>query len=464
MAETTLTQSLPEPSPPEPWSITLCVTEGPHVGKAFTFAQHDTFLVGRSKKAHFCLPKKDPYFSRMHFLIEVNPPLCRLVDLKSKSGTLVNGERVASINLKDGDEIRGGSTVMKVQIQAPTVESPKAAADPVDLLDQVIADIAQRRRTGESPDLREYLERHPQLDGVLQLALQAEAPTVSARPQPDLPAIPGYRIIKELGHGGMGVVYHAQRDSDQRDVALKTIRAKIRVRPGTLERFIREASILSKLLHPHIVAFQDMGQVGPLAYFAMDLVSGTDASKLVKTQGPLSVGRATRIVVPVLDALAYAHAQGFVHRDLKPANILGIQNQGEDEVKVADFGLARAYQESPMSGLTMSDDVAGTPQYMPPEQVLHFRSVKPAGDQYAAAATLYFLLTARPPYEPAATAQEFYKRILQEEPVPIEQRRPQLPRELTTIIHRALAREPDQRFADVAFLRQALEPFRNNPF
>ena len=135
VAETTLTQSFPEPSPPEPWSITLRVTEGPHLGKVFTFAQHDTFLVGRSRKAHFCLPKRDPYFSRMHFLIEVNPPLCRLVDLKSKSGTLVNGEKVTNTELKDGDEIRGGSTVMKVEIHAPVTESARALADPVDLLD-----------------------------------------------------------------------------------------------------------------------------------------------------------------------------------------------------------------------------------------------------------------------------------------------------------------------------------------
>jgi serine/threonine-protein kinase len=204
-----------------------------------------------------------------------------------------------------------------------------------------------------------------------------------------------------------------------------------------------------------------MGQTQEMVYFAMDLITGTDAYKLVRSEGPLSIGRATRLALQVLDALAYAHQKGFVHRDLKPANILLTTEQGEEVAKVADFGLARTYQESPMSGLTMSGDIAGTPQFMPPEQVLSFRSVKPSADQYAAAASLYFLLTAKPPYEPASSTQEHYRRILQEEPVPITQRRADLPPELTSIIHRALAREPEQRFADVVAMRQALESFRN---
>src|SRR4029077_5541112 len=132
--------------------------------------------------------------------------------------------------------------------------------------------------------------------------------------------------------------------------------------------------ILSKLQHPNIVAFQDMGQTGELVYFAMELVAGTDANQLVKKEGPLSIGRATRILLQVLDALAYAHQKGIVHRDLKPANILLADG---DMAKVADFGLARTYQESPMSGLTLSGEIGGTPQFMPPEQVRNFRTVKP---------------------------------------------------------------------------------------
>jgi pSer/pThr/pTyr-binding forkhead associated (FHA) protein len=419
MAEPILTQAPLQPSANDSWSITLRVTEGPHAGQTFSFAQHDTFLVGRSKQAHFCLPEKDPFFSRLHFLIEVNPPMCRLVDLKSHNGTTVNGQTVSSSDLQDGDEIRGGTTTLLVQIRSAALEELPATAPPQ----------------------------------------EACSVPVSTRTLHGFPTIPGYRICQELGRGAMGIVYQAQRESDRRDVALKTIIPKIRVRQDTIDRFLREANILSHLRHPHIVAFQDIGQTPDLIYFAMDLVVGTDANKLVKKEGPLPIGRATRLFLQVLDAMAYAHQKGIVHRDLKPGNILVAQEQGQDLAKVADFGLARTYQESPMSGLTMSGEIGGTPQYMPPEQVLHFRSVKPAGDQYAAAATLYFFLTGKPPFDAITNLQDFFKRILQEEPVRIDERRADVPKELADIIHRALAREPGQRFADVLALRQALGPF-----
>ena len=278
MVETNPTQSL-VPSPAnDAWSITLKVFAGPHAGQVFSFDQHDTFLVGRSTQTHFCLPEKDPFFSRLHFLIEVNPPLCRLVDLKSHNGTLVNGQKVSSIDLKDGDEIRGGTTTLVVQIRAAASEEVPATAAP------------------------------------------PNAP-VSTKSFHEFPMIPGYRISKELGHGGMGVVYEAKRESDGRDVALKTIIPKINLGQDTINRFIREANILSQLQHPNIVAFQDMGQTGELVYFVMDLVAGTDASKLVKKEGPLPIGRAVRILLQVLDALTYA---------------------GEDVVvKIGDYGLAK---------------------------------------------------------------------------------------------------------------------------
>src|ERR1041385_6656349 len=113
--------------------ITLTVTEGPHQGRVFTFDQHDTFLVGRSKKAHFHLPRVDRYFSRLHFLVEVNPPQCRLQDLHSRHGTYVNGQKVTAADLKDGDLIKGGHTVIRVALEevaqgeTPKTEPPSPA-------------------------------------------------------------------------------------------------------------------------------------------------------------------------------------------------------------------------------------------------------------------------------------------------------------------------------------------------
>src|SRR5437763_1644503 len=110
------TTPIRSPSGPGPMKITLKVTEGPHAGRDFRFAEHDNFLVGRSKDARFRLALKDPFFSRIHFLVELNPPRCRLLDLHSTNGTFVNGERVDSAELNDGDEIRAGQTVLRVGI------------------------------------------------------------------------------------------------------------------------------------------------------------------------------------------------------------------------------------------------------------------------------------------------------------------------------------------------------------
>src|SRR5437660_9966535 len=110
--------------------VTLTVTDGPHTGQAFSFSGHDTFLVGRSKRAHLRLPAKDRYFSRVHFLVEVNPPQCRLMDMDSRNGTHVNGARVEMADLKDGDQIRAGHTIFRVSIGAPPAEASLATTAP----------------------------------------------------------------------------------------------------------------------------------------------------------------------------------------------------------------------------------------------------------------------------------------------------------------------------------------------
>jgi serine/threonine-protein kinase len=264
----------------------------------------------------------------------------------------------------------------------------------------------------------------------------------------------------------MGVVYLALRLADHAVVALKTI---IPAAAGTreqVERFLREARVLRELNHPNIVAFREMGESFGQLYFAMDFVRGTDAARLLKENGgPLPVGRAVRLVCQLLDALAYAHARRFVHRDIKPANLLVISSPApaagkSDEVaKLADFGLARVYQASQLSGLTLKGSMGGTVAFMAPEQVTNFREARPPADQYAAGATLYNLLTKHFIYDLPRQLQQRIGMILQDEPVPIRRRRPELPVGLAEVIHRALAREPEARFTDVTAMRQALLPF-----
>jgi serine/threonine-protein kinase len=416
--------------------VTLTVTQGPHQGRSFSFAEHDTFLVGRAPEARFCLPDRDKYFSRLHFLVEINPPLCRVQDMNSHNGTYVNGQRVQSADLRDGDEIRAGHTVLRVSIEG----AERAVAD-----DTVSAPPAEPVRTAAWV--------------VPTLAVGRPLPPDSSAADSNWPPIPGYRIVDELGRGGMGVVYRAERLSDGSVVALKTILPAVAPTPELVGRFLREANTLKALEHPHIVSFREMGEAGGLLYFAMDFVPGMDAKRLLNQEGPLPVGRAVRLTCQLLEALAYAHGRGFVHRDIKPGNLLLTEVEGRETARLADFGLARAYQASRLSGLTVTGSIVGTPLFMAPEQVLDFRVVKPPADQYAAAATLYNLLTGAYVYDPTDTAMELYLKIVQDNPVPIQSRRPGIPIGLAQAIHHALERRPEERFPDAGALRQALLPF-----
>jgi serine/threonine-protein kinase len=434
--------------------VTLTVIAGPNAGTEYSFAGHDIFVVGRSKRAHFQLPGTDRYFSRIHFLVEVNPPRCRLMDMNSRNGTHVNGRKVKAADLKDGDEIRGGRTVLRVAVQNDeTVPADQAALPTTETVVPI--------PVAAAPAVASTVGRACLACGALEAESAAPSLCPACRelarrhPQP----IAGYQIIKQLGKGGMGVVYLAVRAADGAVLALKTIIPEGEPEPHEVQRFLREAEILRRLDHPHIVAFRDLGQANGQLYFAMDYVRGTDAARLVARHGPLPVPRAVGLACQLLAALEYAHGLGFVHRDLKPGNLLVTQQGGREAAKLADFGLARAYQASTLSGLTMLGAIAGTVAYMPPEQILNFRGVKPPADQYSAAATLYNLLTGEAVYDLPQQVSDQLLMIMQRDPVPIRQRRPDLPDGLAAAVHRALAREPGARFPDVQALRRALLPF-----
>jgi serine/threonine-protein kinase len=278
---------------------------------------------------------------------------------------------------------------------------------------------------------------------------------ISKHPQP----IPGYRLIEEVGRGGLGVVYQALHLSDGTILALKTIIPAQAPTQSDLGRFQREASILYELDHPNIVAFRDMGETDGTLYFAMDYVRGTDAGRLLRAHGPLPVARAVRLICQMLQALDYAHAKGFVHRDIKPSNLLLSRENGEERALLADFGLARVYQASKFSGLTLTGDVGGTFPFMAPEQITNFRNVMPAADQYSAAATLYNLLTRRFVHDFPRLDEQMLLKILHSVPVPIESRHSDIPSGLARIIHRSLAREPGDRYANVNVMRKELLKF-----
>ncbi len=397
--------------------LILRVTDGPHRGKEFTFEGHDTFLVGRVNDAHLQLSFDDPYFSRRHFVLEVNPPRCRLMDLKSRNGVHINGVRVEVAEIKDGDEIRAGHTVFKVSVE---------------------------------PD-------DPERQMTLGLDETSPPAALAAPRPPSDPLVWGYEIIKELGRGALGVVYQARRVSDGLMAAVKTIRALPSTPRRHVERFLREAIVLQSLRHANVVGFHEARQLGDVIYLSMELVQGTDLSKALAATGPMPVRLSVRIMCQILAGLHHAHQQGFVHRDIKPSNILVPSGAGRKTAKLADFGLARAYESSGMSGVTLQGDVGGTTNYMAPEQVTHFRDVRPAADQYSAAATLYTLLTGQYVHDLPRGSPLQLIHITTEDVVPIRSRRADIPEGLAAAVHRALRREPGERYPDVLAFRKELK-------
>jgi hypothetical protein len=460
--------------------VKLAVIDGPHAGKEFLFAERDSFLVGRSKEAHFSLPRDDPYFSRKHFLVEVNPPRCRLLDLKSRNGTLVNGRCVQSVELRDGDKIKAGHTVLQLSIEQPPPSDLPKRADADATLD--LPKPGQRKKPLPRP---KAAPPDPVPGGVIPRGILANspkpespvAPAATPGPAPAEPAstptlvqpsggpqtfggvtIPGYRPLKVLGEGGMGVVYLATRTTDGVEVAVKMLKTARGVGDAAVQRFLREARILGKLNHPNIVGFHETGAVGRDPYIVMEFVKGADASTALKKDGPLPVYTAVAYACQLLDALEYAHGRGFVHRDVKPANMLIEERGRERVVKLADFGLARAYEASQLSGVTLPGDQGGTVAFMAPEQVTHFRDAKAAADQYSAAASLYHLLTGCHVFDFADGVHPLIQ-ILTEKAVPLRRRRSEVPVKLAEAVHRALAKEPAERFPDVVTFRVAIQGF-----
>jgi serine/threonine-protein kinase len=433
------------------------------VGQTFTFDRHDTFLVGRAEACHFRLRGKDPHISRAHLLIEVNPPWCLVIDLSSRNGTFVNGRRIRSARLRDSDEIRLGQTVLRVAVELAAAELPstmtvESAAEAGPNASGKAEDPAGRSETSSRVAPSESDHR----DGGLREGSPAsQGRSAAGDPQQEpLRSVRGYQVLGEIGRGSRGVVFKARRETDGEVIALKMIQPAIPASAAELRRFIQEVSVLERLEHPHIVRFHRMGVSGGRLFFEMEYVSELNAARLLEQHNcPLPVSRAVNRICQVLEALEYAHAEGFIHRDIKPSNILVREDRGRDVIKLADFGLAMAYVSSSLSGLTIADELAGTLPYLAPEQITSFRAARPTADQYSAAATLYRLLTNEYVYDFPADVNEQLRLILDGHPVPLRTRRPDLPPALAAAVERALSRDPRKRFRDVRMMREALLPF-----
>jgi serine/threonine protein kinase len=370
-------------------------------------------------------------------------------------------------------------------IEQPRDHAVSDSPDERDPLDVVAEEFAERCRHGEQPSLSDYLTRYPQWADELRELLPAAAlmeelrrhkhGTRAVAERETIERLGDYRIVRELGRGGMGIVYEAVQESLGRHVALKVLPRHSLLDPKKLARFQREAQAAAALHHSNIVPVFGVGEHEGLHYYVMQFIPGQGLHEVLAQMRPsrdregaadLSIRETinqtapsrsrlgwreiARLGVQAADALEYAHAHGTLHRDVKPANIL-LDSQGT--VWLTDFGLAKLAEQN---NLTSTGDLVGTLQYLAPES-LHGQT-DARSDVYSLGLTLYELLTLTPPF-PETNPAKLLQQVSMHEPVRPRKLNPAIPRDLETIVLKATVREPAHRYQTAAALADDLRRF-----
>jgi serine/threonine protein kinase len=273
---------------------------------------------------------------------------------------------------------------------------------------------------------------------------------------------PAYVVEREVGRGGMGIVYRARDARLKRAVAVKVLPPELAFRQEIRTRFLREAEMAAQLSHPNIVPIYTVDEQGGLVYFVMAFVDGETLGTRLAARGRLPIDEVRTMLRQIADALAFAHAKGVIHRDIKPDNIL--LTADSDRAIVTDFGIARAVDDSPTdpngapagTRLTGTGVALGTPAYMSPEQCAGDRTIDGRSDLYALGVLAYHMLTGSPPFLGGNSASILVKHLT-EQPVPVTDRRPDVPADLAAIVMRLLQKNPADRFPDAAALIRALD-------
>lgn len=480
--------------------VILTVIQGPEKGRKFEFDKPDRFLVGRVQQAHFQLSQDDRYVSRRHFLLEISPPFCFIKDLQSLNGTKVNEEKITEAELHEGDKIDIGKTVLEVAIETEEEEPLRIfciycqrditanlegkKAEELKASDYICSECQEKisKKRSVSHPVRNYycfkcegkVTAYADADGrseeLADIALYlCDNCTSKEQKKVDIKKIGEYRILKELGRGGMGVVYEAWHEPTHRLVALKKMLPEITTDEKSNKIFQREMSVMMDLTHPNIVRLIDQGMIGKEHYFVSEYLLGGDVDNLLTEvyKSPLPIDKACNIICQILDGLEYAHQKGFVHRDIKPMNML-ITTDGV--AKVCDFGLARNFEEVGQSGITKEGDAAGTILFMAPEQILNYKYVKPPADVYSVGVSLYYILSGKypfnfsSPYEQKIIEMLEGKKlkdpvliILEDEPIPIKKKRKDIPSTIAKVVDKSIRKNEKNRFQSAKEMKKALE-------
>ena len=272
--------------------------------------------------------------------------------------------------------------------------------------------------------------------------------------------IDGYKIVEVLGRGGMGWVYIAEDSETNWRVALKVLPDEARHEAGTLARFRLEAQAGMRLNHPNIVRSHKLGEAedryGPVSYVVMELVRGVNLFEFMLMKKKLDVSHACDIIMQAAKGLSYAHEQGLVHRDIKPENILVC---ADGTVKILDFGLAMIDENDEEFSMAMifGQNRLGTADYISPEQYLDSYQIDARADLYSLGCTFYFALTGKVPF-PFETSGQKLKAHLKKKATPIQELRPDVPRAVTALVAKLMAKRPENRLQTSDEVARYLRP------
>jgi pSer/pThr/pTyr-binding forkhead associated (FHA) protein len=437
-----------------PGRVTLSVVRGKLKGKTFHFAGRTLCIIGRAPDCNLKLPDDEEHrtISRYHCLLDINPPHVRARDFGSFNGTYINGKKIGQraegrsadtvkketfpeFDLQDGDEIMLGTTKLKVETEGD--------------------ENTETLKLNPTPEKTEPAPAPSSINSVLHRARTARR---------DKPSIEGFTLLEKLG---------ARDEKTGEQVAVKTLLPQVAIDDMARGMFLREVKNMEMLRHPNLVGMKGSGCVSGTFYVSLEYCdSGSVADLIEDRAGSVSVDEAVPLALQALEGLEYAHdveiaevdpedgsvvqSRGLVHRDLKPDNIYLSKVDGKLMAKVGDFGLSKAFDLAGLNGHTITGSTAGTPLYMPRQQILDYKYAKPEVDVWALAASLYKMLTGITP-RTFKKGDDPWLVALTNSSVPIRKINPRIPKPLAKVIDKALIDNPEIHFKSATQLKKALK-------